>query len=272
MCQVLGVSKSGYYHWLAAKPSKRVLENKRIIACIRAIHTGSRQTYGSPRITIALKNAGIILSRPRVARLMRAAQIRGIACKKYRATTDSTHAYSRVPNVLDRHFQADKMGKIWVSDITFIPVGSQWLYLTAVIDLYDRKVVGWSTSTDMSAQNTTIKALKMALFNRKTNGLLLHSDQGVQYACEAFKTVLIEHGITQSMSRKGNCWDNAVAESFFKTLKVECTNRFAFKTFLEAKTELFNYVEGWYNRHRLHSSIGYVTPIQKQLTTKIHLA
>lgn len=265
MCKVLEVSKSGFYNWLSNKPSKRSIQNTAIISQIRTIHKESRDTYGSPRITIALQQRGISVSRPRVARLMKSAKIRSVISKKYVITTDSKHDYVPAPNLLNRSFRVNKPGKAWVSDLTYIKAGGQWLYFTAVIDLFDRKVVGWSTSDNMSAKDTTVKALKMALFNRRTEELILHSDRGIQYACEEFRSILKKENITQSMSRKANCWDNAVAESFFKTLKVECTNRFKFPSILEAKTEIFRYVEGWYNRKRIHSANGYISPNEKSL-------
>ncbi len=238
-----------------------------ILSHIKAIHKESRQTYGSPRMTKSLLKRGVSVSRPRVARLMKSAKIRSVISKKYIVTTDSQHNYLPAPNLLNRSFKVNRPGKAWVSDITYIKAGGKWFYFTAVIDLFDRKVVGWSTSDNMSAKDTTIKALKMALFNRKPEKLILHSDRGIQYACEEFRKILKQENIIQSMSRKANCWDNAVAESFFKTLKVECTNRFKFQSFLEAKKEIFSYVEGWYNRKRLHSTNNFKAPIDKKLNT-----
>lgn len=268
MCKVLGVSKSGYYWWLKKKPSKRSLENKDIIMQIKHIYKQSNETYGSPRITKALIRRGLCISRPRVARLMRKEQIKSIVKKKYIITTDSKHDYKAAPNLVNRKFTVHKPGKVWVSDITYVKVSSKWLYLTVVIDLCDRKVIGWSLSSDMYTENTTVKALKMALLNRrKEPDLIFHSDRGIQYACDAFRHLLRVNNITQSMSRKGNCWDNAVAESFFKTLKVECTNRYRFLSVLEAKTTIFQYVEGWYNRERIHSSIDYTSPMEKSKQT-----
>lgn len=272
MCRVLKVSRSGYYKWLSSKPSKRSVENNRLLYRIKAIYQESKQTYGSPRVTKTLHRQGLQVSRPRVARLMRSAQLRSMVRPKYVQTTDSTHAYTPAPNVLNRDFTAHQPGKVWVSDITYIKVASQWMYVTAILDLYDRRVVGWSMSSDMTASSTSMAALHVAIANRKPNGLLLHSDRGVQYACGEFKAQLATHNITQSMSRKGNCWDNAVAESFFKTLKVECTNRYTFYSAEHARAELISYIEGWYNTRRIHSSLDYQTPKEKTKTNQRNVA
>jgi transposase InsO family protein len=223
-------------------------------------------------MTIALQQQGLMVSRPRVARLMRSARIASVIPKKYVVTTDSKHAYIPAPNLLNRHFESASAGTKWVSDITYIKAADSWLYCSVVLDLYDRKVIGWAMSKDMSAENTSIKAMKMALTNRTPSGLIFHSDRGIQYACEAFTRLLHQHNVTQSMSRKGNCWDNAVAESFFKTLKGECTHRYHFKSIAEAKAAIFSYIEGWYNRRRIHSSLGYITPLQKHIQTQKNVA
>ena len=262
MCSVFKISRSGYYNWLHFKPSKRSLANKEITRRIISIYQESDQTYGSPRITKALKKEFIEVSRVRVARLMRKARIRSIIKSRYKVTTDSKHNYPVVPNRLNRNFESKEIGKAWVSDITYIPTNKGWLYLTTILDLADRKVIGWSLSETMKASDTSIAAFKMAVKNRPIEGeVIFHSDRGIQYACTEFSTLLDTiPGVIRSMSRKGNCWDNAVAESFFKSFKSEVVYKTKFKTIEDARMATFQYIEIWYNRKRLHSSIGYRTP------------
>ena len=202
-----------------------------LIKEIKKIFKESRQTYGSPRITEELKSRKIIVSRPRVARLMKKENIRSKVKKKYVITTDSKHSFTVAPNLVNRNFVTETPGEVWVSDITYVRTMQGWLYLTVVIDLFDRKVIGWSLSTHLDVLHTSIPALKMALKNRmKDPKLIFHSDRGVQYACDAFKQLLNNENIKQSMSRKGNCWDNAVAESFFKSIKTESIYRSSLKS------------------------------------------
>ena len=231
---------------------------------IDRIYQKSKCRYGSPRIAMELKVQGIKASRPRVARLMRKAHIRSIIRKTYRVqTTDSKHLYALAENLLNRDFSADKLGQKWVSDLTYIKTSEGWLYLTTVLDLADRKVIGWALSDTMEANQTSVPAWKMALKNRAiTSGLIFHSDRGIQYACNAFRKQLIGMPVVQSMSRKGNCWDNAVAESFFKTMKTEMIYHEKFDTKNQARLAIFEYIEIWYNRERRHSSLGYLTPCE----------
>jgi putative transposase len=265
MCSVFNISKSGYYSRFNRLPSKWEKENNELILEIINIHEKSKQTYGSPRITAELKSQDINVSRPRVARLMKKANIRSKIRRKYVVTTDSKHSFEIAPNILNRDFKAESPGQKWVSDITYIGTKQRWLYLTVVLDLYDRKIIGWSLSSSLKAKETVIPALKMALNNRsKCDSLIFHSDRGVQYACNIFKQLLKKENIKQSMSRKGNCWDNAVAESFFKTLKIECANRNSFQSRKHAAIELFYYIEVWYNRNRRHSYLGYATPVEME--------
>lgn len=266
MCSVFSVSRSGYYNWLVGKPSKRILENKEITSRIISIFNNSKSTYGSPMITEALKRESVKVSRPRVARLMKQAKIQSKRKRKFLVTTDSNHKYPVVENKLNRNFKSDELAKAWVSDITYIPTLQGWLYLTTVIDLADRKVIGWALSETMKASDTCIAALRMAVQNRPiTKELIFHSDRGIQYACTEFITYLEDNkNISRSMSRKGNCWDNAVAESFFKTLKCDSVYGRKFKTLNEAKVFIFEYIEIWYNRKRLHSSLGYRTPVEME--------
>jgi transposase InsO family protein len=268
MCKVFKVSRSSYYNWLFSKPSKWTLENKLIAQQVRLIYSQSQYRYGSPKITAELNENGIKVSRPRVARIMRLEGLKSIVNKKYRVcTTDSKHSFPVADNVLNREFDVCQPGKVWVSDITYIKVKQSWLYLTVVLDLFDRKVIGWAMSNAMTAEQTTLPALSMAIGNRPFNeGLIFHSDRGVQYACKDFRDRLGHKKIIQSMSRKGNCWDNAVMESFFKNLKSETTYG-GYNSELIARTTIFEYIECWYNRKRKHAALGYKSPEQfgKQL-------
>ncbi len=261
MCNVLGISSSGFYYWLSAPQAKNEKSRLELLEEIRSIYESSHRIYGSPRITAELNRRGRKISRPYVARLMKEMNIRSKIRRKFRVTTDSDHTYLVAENLLQRDFSADALSKKWVGDITYIRVNSGWLYLTTVIDLADRKVIGWSFSEDMSAENTSIAALRMAIKNRGVKeGLIFHSDRGVQYACNPFKLLLEKEGILPSMSRKGDCWDNAVAESFFKTLKCELVYHRKFSNKGMARLEVFRYIEGFYNKERRHSSLGYLTP------------
>jgi putative transposase len=262
MCKVLGVSKSGYYYWLISGTSRRKQENQELLSHIRRIHKKSRQTYGSPRITKSLIKEGFYVSRPRVARIMKKAKITVKSKKKFKVTTDSKHKYPVVDNVLNRNFNPDRIAQVWVSDITYIRTRQGWLHLTVILDLADRKVVGWALSSGMTTQQTSVAAWKMAVRNRPvTKPLIFHSDRGIQYACHEFANMLQQNKhITRSMSRKGNCWDNAVAESFFNTLKREWVNRFDYTTREQAGLSVFDYIESWYNSNRMHSTIEYDSP------------
>jgi transposase InsO family protein len=224
---------------------------------IKRIYEFSKGTYGSPRVTMALLEEGIQVSRPRVARMMKQQNLRSIIRKKWVVTTDSRHNYPVVENKLNREFKVTGTGQVWVSDITYIKTFQGWLYLTVIIDLYDRKVIGWSFSRSLKAIHTTIPAWKMAVRNRPiTEKLIFHSDRGIQYACHEFKNLLESYKLVErSMSRKGDCWDNAVAESFFKTLKVEHVYQRSFRTFKEAELSVFEYIEAWYNINRIHTTI-----------------
>ena len=262
MCNALKVSRSGYYSWLKNKPSKREIENQEILDQIRQIHHESRKTYGSPRITAELRSRDISVSRPRVARLMKKANIRSKTVKKFKVTTDSKHQYRIMDNKLNRAFKVDRIGKVWVSDITYIPTVQGWLYLTIIMDLADRRIIGWSINDSLKTSDTVIPAWEMAIINRSiSDKLIFHSDRGVQYSCNEFAVLLDTHkNVDRSMSRKGNCWDNAVAESFFKTIKTELVYDHKFLTKRQAKLEIFDYIEIWYNRKRRHSALGYLSP------------
>jgi transposase InsO family protein len=264
MCKVLKVSRSGYYRWYCEGPSNRELENQKLTISIKEVFEESKRTYGSPRVTAELKRRGVNVSKPRVAKLMRLNNLKSKVRKKYRVTTNSNHIHSISDNHLDRNFKPNALNEAWVSDITYIRTDEDWLYLTTVIDLYDRQVVGWSLSKTLFTKETITPAWKMATSKRKIdNNLIFHSDRGIQYASKEFRDQLNSNSlITQSMSRKGNCWDNAVAESFFKTLKSELIYHQEYKTIEQAKLAVFEYIEIWYNRKRLHSSLGYKTPVE----------
>lgn len=270
MSEVFGVSPSGYYRWMGRPPSKRTSENMRLREAIRRAWVRSKRIYGAPRICQELLRQGWQVSRPRVARLMRSMGIASQLRKKWVKTTDSSHRYPVAANLLDRRFTPAELNQVWVSDITYLPSQNGWLYLTTVMDLADRQIIGWSLSRSLSAEQTSIAAFDQAQTKRPPcSGMIFHSDQGIQYACSGFTTLLGKYQLVQSMSRKGNCWDNAPAESFFKTLKAELISRVgSFDTYQQARAGIFEYIESWYNRKRLHSSLGYKTPVEAEQELK----
>jgi transposase InsO family protein len=263
MCQLLAVSRSGFYRWDQRGESKRTAENRLLLDSIQRIYHATKGRYGSPRITAELQDRGYSCSRPRVARLMCRHAIRARARRKFKVTTHSKHRYPVAPNLLRQVFQADAPNRVWVSDITYIRTLEGWLYLTVVMDLYNRKIVGWSMSERMEAGETTIPAYQMAVKGyQPLPGLVFHSDRGVQYACDSFVALLSRSRAIQSMSGNGNCYDNAVAESFFHTLKTELVHHELYRTRKEARRSLFEYMEGFYNRSRKHSTLGYKSPAE----------
>lgn len=265
MSEVFGVSRSGYYSWMGRGPSRRASENQRLREAIHQVWKASNKTYGSPRIHRQLAAEGWAVSRQRIARLMANMGIASRIRRKWVKTTDSNHRWPVAANLLDRNFFPENLSQVWVSDITYIPSETGWLYLTTVMDLGDRQILGWSLSDGMSAEQTSIAALEQAVIRRNpAEGMLFHSDQGVQYACEDFTKNLDKHSITQSMSRKGNCWDNAPAESFFKTLKYELDMPDRYQSYRHAKAAIFEFIEIWYNRKRLHSALDYQSPVQAE--------
>jgi len=220
-------------------------------------------TYGSPRIAQALEKLEIICSKSTVARRMNIMGIVARKKRKYKVTTQSNHNYKIAPNLLQRQFEVAIPATVWVSDITYIRVGSSFVYLTVIIDLADRMVVGWSLSKTMSTENTVMDAFEKAVvFRRPPKGLIFHSDRGVQYACHEFKRLLLKYEIKQSMSAKGDCWDNAVAESFFKTIKIEQLYNYTFSSFNQVYSIVFKYINGWYNTKRIHSTLNGLSPLQ----------
>ncbi len=261
MCRVLEVSRSGYYAWRSRPESNRETENKALAEKIKTIHKKSRKTYGSPRIHRRLMAEGFRCSRGRVARLMRRHDIRAKSKRKFVVTTDSKHNFPVAENLLDRQFDVESPNQAWVSDITYIPTGEGWLYLATILDLYSRKIIGWSMDSSVSRQ-IVLDALEMAVGARKpAKGLIHHSDRGSQYASGDYRKALAEHGMVCSMSRKGDCWDNAVMESFYRSLKIELVHQRNYTTKEEARREIFEYIEVFYNRQRIHSYLGYLSPV-----------
>lgn len=260
MCKVLEISSSSYFKW-KSKPVSNIMGRKNEIKQqITSIYFASKQRYGSPRITVELHSLCYKISRITVAKYMKELGLRSKLSKKFKVTTNSKHNYLVVENVLDRKFMVASPSKVWVSDITYIQTKEGFLYLTTIIDLYDRKIIGWSLSNGMSTEETSLAAWKMALKNRIfQKGLIFHSDRGVQYASKKFVNTIESYGVRRSMSRKGNCWDNAVAESFFKSLKTELIygNKLIPKEQMEL--EIFEYIEIWYNKKRRHSTLNYKT-------------
>jgi putative transposase len=264
LCRTLLVSASGFYAWCRRGLSQRVREDAALKIEIRAAHAASNKTYGSPRVHEELQAEGQHVGRKRVARLMREEGLKGQKKRRFRVTTDSRHSYPIAPNALNRDFTASAPNKVWVTDITYIWTREGWIYLAAILDLYSRRVVGWSADSYID-RTLAIDALGMALRTRRPEpGLIHHSDRGVQYASGDYQRLLREHGITCSMSRKGDCWDNAVAESFFSTLKAELVYRTDFVSRNQAFALLFEYIEAFYNGRRRHSSLGYVSPVEHE--------
>jgi transposase InsO family protein len=269
LCQRLSVSKSGYYAWLKDPLGKRGRENAMLKRRIFTIFSESKRIYGSPRIHAKMRKEGYICSRKRVARLMREMGLRSIIKRKYKATTNSRHNKPVAKNKLNRQFRPLETNQIWAGDITFVPTDEGWLYLAIVMDLHSRKIIGWSMSTWIKA-DLVIQALESAIAKREPRpGLLFHSDQGVQYASGKFSRLLEKNGIHASMSRKGNCYDNAVVESFFNSLKQEWLHHRRFATRDEARQSIFEYIECFYNRHRLHSTLGYRSPEEYEMLNEI---
>jgi len=265
MCDALTVSPSGFYAWRSRPESPRKIANRELLADIQRVHAQHRERYGAPRIHVELRAEGHTVSRKRVARLMHRHGIQARAPQRYRVcTTDSKHSLPVAENLLDQNFVADRPDQVWLADITYIPTGEGWLYLAVILDLFTRKVVGWAMRDHMRAE-LTIAALTMAIQRRRPRaGLIHHSDRGSQYAAGDYRDILQAAAIVRSMSRKGNCWDNAPMESFFGTLKTELVHHSEYPNRDAARRDLFAYVEGYYNRQRRHSAIGYITPEQAE--------
>lgn len=265
MCPLLEVSPSGYYAWRKRPPSERAIADERLLLNIRIAHAKSDGDYGAPRVPRELKDDGLYVGPKRVARLMRRDGLKGRAPRSRRVkTTDSAHDHPIAPNLLDRQFDVNgvALNRVWVSDITYVPTQEGWLYLAAVLDLASRRCVGWAMRDTLDAE-LAISALEMAITTRRpAPGLIHHSDRGSQYACADYRVALERHGMRASMSRKGNCWANAVAESFFATLELELIMKHRWATRDDARRAIFRFIEGWYNRERRHSTLDYVSPAQ----------
>ena len=269
MCNILKVSRSGYYTWQARGDSNRAQKNKELLRAITRVHIENRRTYGSPRIHAQLNKEGIQCGRHRVARLMKIHRIVSQRHRLYKTSKKTKHGRNIADNLLNQKFNVVRTNKVWASDISVFWTGSGWLHLAIVMDLCSRRIIGWAMKSRMT-EELTIDSLNMALNGRKIeNDLMHHSDQGSQYASERFRTVIKNHSITSSMSRKGSCYDNAVVESFFKTIKAELAREVRFKTREEGRSAIFEYIEIFYNRRRLHSTLGYQSPVEyeKQLLT-----
>lgn len=262
MCRVLGVGRSGYYAWRSRPASQRARANEALWVQIQAEYETSRDTYGSPRIHAALQRQGVRCSRKRIARLMQLHQLRARTRKKRRPVTTQREAGARpAPNLLNQEFSATVPNQKWVSDITYIETAEGWLYLAVILDLFSRRIVGWAMAEHMEA-SLAEAAWNMALVQRHPQtGLLHHSDQGRQYSSTTYQSALAALHCQVSMSRVGNCYDNAAMESFFATLKTECATQ-PFATRTQARSAIFEYIEAWYNRQRLHSSLGYLSPAE----------
>lgn len=262
MCRVLEVSSSGFYDWLGREESDRSRANRALLVEIKAVHKKSKRRYGSPRVYHQLRRDRVPCSENRVARLMRVHGIEAVAKRRFKATTDSDHVQPVADNVLDRQFEVECADAAWSADLTYVWTREGWLYLAIILDLFSRRILGWSAKSTM-ARSIVLEALGSALRLRQPSRRLLHhSDRGSQYASDDYQKLLRVARVTCSMSRKGNCWDNAPAESFFATLKRELIHGRNFRTRAEAKSAIFEFIESWYNRERLHSSLGYMSPVE----------
>jgi len=260
MCDVFGVSRSGYYDWFDRAVSRRDQDNQCLDVEIKAVYKEHKQRYGAPRIAKALQSQGRACSHTRVARRMKSMNIRGLAKKKFKVTTDSNHKKPVYSNVLNRDFSTTALNQKWVGDITYIATEEGWLYLAIIIDLHSRAVIGWSMSPRMQGK-LVCDALKMALLKRNfPSSVTVHSDRGSQYCSHDYKNIIKQYKLIGSMSRRGNCWDNAVSESFFHTLKVELVHELCYETREKARQSIFNYIECYYNQKRLHSALDYKAP------------
>ena len=269
LCQVMEVSRSGFYGFMKRLQRPDDAQEQRLIAKVRAIHHANDEAYGSRRMSKELRADGEDVGRYQAGTLMKKANVEVKQKKRFRVTTDSKHNYPVAPNLLDRQFDIETPNTAWGSDITYIWTDEGWLYLAVIIDLFSRRVVGWSLSSRMKV-DLVRDALLMAIWRRKPGqGLIHHSDRGSQYACHQYQDILQEHGMIPSMSRKGDCWDNAVVERFFRSLKSEHTNHRRYSTREAARQDVINYIEMFYNSRRLHSYLGYVSPVEYEKLAKV---
>jgi putative transposase len=261
MCRLLGVSASGYYAWSQRPRCGRARADEVLLAQIRAIHVRSRGTYGAPRVHAELSAAGTRVSHKRVARLMREAGLAGVSRRRRFCTTVRDDSARQAPDLVERNFTATGRDQLWVADITYIPTAAAFLYLAVVVDVWSRRVVGWAMATHLRTE-LVLEALEMALVRRRPSGVIHHSDQGTQYTSLAFGQRCRQAGVRPSMGSVGDCFDNALCESFFATLECELLDRQRFRTPAEARAAVFDFLEGWYNTHRRHSALAYLSPIQ----------
>ena len=272
MCRVLEVSRAGFYAWRTRGPSVRAQVDEQLKVRVRAFHARSDGSYGAPRVLRDLRDDGVYVGQKRVARLMRQLGLVGRQRRAWVRTTQSDHDYPPAPNLLDRRFavtDVPAVNRVWVSDITYVPTQQGWLFLAVVLDVASRRCIGWAMSETLDTQ-LTLNALRMALGTRTPEpGLLHHSDRGAQYACEAYRAELEANGIVASMSRTGNCWDNAVAESFFATVELELILKHRWRTRDDARLAIFRYIETWYNRQRRHSTLGYLSPVNYEAQLEV---
>lgn len=260
MCQLFSVSRGGYYAWLHYTPSNRMLANQRLDEEISFIFTDNKSRYGAPRVTRELNKKGMACTHKRVAKRMRVMDLKAVAKRKFKVTTDSEHTKPVFENILNRDFKTTHVNQKWAGDITYVSTAEGWLYLAVIIDLHSRAVIGWSMSERMTKQ-LVCNALFMALFNRKfPKGVIVHTDRGSQYCSIKYRAIMANNKLVGSMSRRGNCWDNAISESFFHTLKVELIHQNKYLNREQAHRSIFQYIEGYYNKKRMHSSIDYKTP------------
>jgi transposase InsO family protein len=262
LCRVLQVERSGFYAWRSREESDHAVDDRRLALAVRTAFEESQRRYGSPRVFRVLRRKGVRVGRHRVARLMREQQLRARPRRKFVTTTNSKHALPTPPNLVDRQFETKAPDRVWAGDVTYLPTGEGWLFLAVLLDLYSRRVVGWSMS-ESNDEALTLSALQMALDQRRpSSGLVHHSDRGTTYASGEYQDVLARHGIVCSMSRKGNCWDNAVVESFFSTLDIECAHERPFSSRSAARRQVIDYILSFYNPTRLHSYLGYRSPME----------
>ena len=259
MCRLLGVSASGYYAWSKRPRSRRAQSDAELVKQIRSVYERSRGTYGAPRIHAELVASGTPISRKRVARLMREAGLQGASRRRWASTTVRDKKVRPAPDLVERNFSAEERDRLWVADITYIPTWAGFLYLAVVVDAWSRRVVGWSMATHLRTE-LVLEALNMALEQRRPEGVIHHSDQGTQYTSIAFGLRCREAGVRPSMGSVGDCFDNALCESFFATLECELLDRRRFKNQQEARMAVFEFLESWYNLHRRHSALGYLSP------------
>lgn len=260
MCRLLGVSPSGYYAWRERGPSARAVRDQELREQIGRVHQASRQTYGAPRVQAELQACGIPVGRKRVARLMRGAGLVGVSRRKERRTTVRDEEARPAPDLVERNFEVLGPDRLWVADITYVPTWSSFLHLAVVVDAFSRRVVGWAMASHLRTE-LVVAALEMAVQRRRPSGVIHHSDHGSQYTSIAFGQRCQKAGIRPSMGSVGDCYDNALCESFFATLECELLDRHCFRTHLEARLAIFDFIEGWYNPRRRHSALGYLSPV-----------